>query len=155
MYLKKKVNKIALMWAPSWSASDKMMILSYFKSSMLKSSPQPVSRAVKMERISSLLSTLSIRERSTLSGLPRSGKIAWKRRFLPDFALPPALSPSTINNSFFLESLPVQLASLPISVVLKMLFFWRVTSLALRAASLTFAEAIPFLMMVSAMVGAE
>jgi hypothetical protein len=36
---------------------------------------------------------------STFKILPRSGKIAWKRLSRPDFAVPPADSPSTINNS--------------------------------------------------------
>ena len=44
----------------------------------------------------------------------------------------------------------MQLASLPTNVELKILFFWRVTSFALRAASLTFAEAMDFLIIVSA-----
>ena len=42
---------------------------------------------------------------SVLSGLPRSGNIAWCFLSLPSLALPPAESPSTMNISFDLESL--------------------------------------------------
>ncbi len=138
------------MCAPSWSASDNIIILSYFKSSILKSSPMLVSKADISERISSFCKTWSMRLRSAFRGLPLKGNIAWKRRLRACFADPPAESPSTINSSFFLASRPVQLASLPIRVLLNMLFFWRVTSFALRAASRTLADAMDFLIMVSA-----
>jgi len=50
---------------------------------------------------------------STFNILPRSGKIAWNSLFLPCFADPPALSPSTIYNSVFDGSRLEQSASLP------------------------------------------
>ncbi len=41
----------------------------------------------------------SMRARSTFKIFPRSGRIAWVRRSLPVFAVPPAESPSTMNSS--------------------------------------------------------
>jgi hypothetical protein len=52
--------------------------------------------AVMRVRISSLASTLSRRAFSVLMSLPRSGRIAWKRRSRPCLAEPPAESPSTM-----------------------------------------------------------
>ena len=63
-------------------------------------------------RISSKPSTLSRRARSTLSSLPRSGRIAWWTWSRPPLALPPALSPSTMNISVRATSLEEQSASL-------------------------------------------
>ncbi len=99
----------------------------------------PVPTAVMMERNSSLASTWSSRFFSTLSGLPRMGNMAWKRRSRPCLALPPALSPSTMNISFSWGLRPVQLLSLPTRGAFSSLFFSRAMLLALRAVSRTLA----------------
>ncbi len=49
----------------------------------------PAPNAVMMARISSLASIRSSRARSTFRILPRSGRIAWKRRSRPCLAEPP------------------------------------------------------------------
>ncbi|KYF81550.1 hypothetical protein BE17_31485 [Sorangium cellulosum] len=56
--------------------------------------PQP--SAVISVPTSAELSIRSSRARSTFRILPLSGRIAWKCRSRPIFALPPALSPSTM-----------------------------------------------------------
>src|SRR5690348_17364869 len=57
--------------------------------------------------------TLSIRARSTLRILPRSGSTAWVLRSRPCLAEPPAESPSTMKISASDGSLTEQSASLP------------------------------------------
>ena len=69
--------------------------------------------AVINERTSLFDNMRSRRLFSTLRILPRNGKIAWKRRSRPCLALPPALSPSTINNSQLAGLLSEQSANLP------------------------------------------
>ena len=59
----------------------------------------PAPSAVISARISSKARILSSRARSTFRILPRSGRIAWKRRSRPCLAEPPAESPSTRNSS--------------------------------------------------------
>ena len=56
----------------------------------------PAPRAITSGRMFSLETILSRRAFSTLSSLPRSGRIAWKRRSRPCLAEPPAESPSTM-----------------------------------------------------------
>ena len=73
----------------------------------------PVPIAVIMAWISLLESTLLMRAFSTLMILPRSGRIAWKRRSRASTALPPALSPSTRKSSAACGSRVEQSASLP------------------------------------------
>jgi len=58
-------------------------------------SPMPAPRAITSGRMFSLETILSSRAFSTLRSLPRSGRIAWKRRSRPCLAEPPAESPST------------------------------------------------------------
>ena len=55
----------------------------------------PVPIAVIIAWISAFESTLLIRFFSALITLPRSGRIAWKRRSRASFAEPPAELPST------------------------------------------------------------
>ena len=59
----------------------------------------PVPSAVISVPICSLDSILSVRTRSTLRILPRSGSTAWNSRLRPCLALPPAESPSTMKSS--------------------------------------------------------
>ena len=70
--------------------------------------------------------------------LPRNGRIAWNLRSRPCLAEPPAESPSTRYNSFFLGFLDCAGVNLPESKPLSFLFFLplRDSSRALRAASL-------------------
>ena len=85
--------------------------------------------------ISAELSILSKRARSTFRILPRNGRMAWKRRLRPDFAEPPAESPSTRKISECAGSRSWQSASLPGSEFMSRALLRRVSSLALRAAS--------------------
>ena len=64
-------------------------------------------------RTFSLATILSRRAFSTLRTLPRSGRIAWKRRSRPCLAEPPAESPSTMYSSLRSGSRSWQSASLP------------------------------------------
>lgn len=80
---------------------------------MLKSSPSPVPNALISVLNSSFSRILSIDDFSTFNGFPRRGKIACVVRSRPCFALPPAESPSTINNSLNSGFFPVQEASFP------------------------------------------
>ena len=95
----------------------------------------PVPSADIMVEISSLARIFSRGAFSTLSGLPRSGKIAWKLRSRACFALPPALSPSTMKSSLTAAFLPVQLLSLPTRFEPLSLFCCLAMSFALFAAS--------------------
>ena len=54
-----------------------------------------------------------MRARSTLRILPRIGRIAWNRGLRAFLALPPALSPSTMNSSASSGLRDEQSASLP------------------------------------------
>ncbi len=83
------------MCEPSTSASHMRMILPYRTFAASNSSPTPAPMAVKMFRISSFSRILCRRAFSTFRIFPFSGRIAWKRRSRPCFALPPAESPST------------------------------------------------------------
>ena len=80
---------------------------------MSNSSLMPVPDAEISAWISSLRNILSIRERSTFRILPRIGRIAWKRGSRAFLALPPALSPSTMNSSASSALRVEQSASLP------------------------------------------
>ncbi|OLA93615.1 MAG: hypothetical protein BHW63_01450 [Mycoplasma sp. CAG:611_25_7] len=74
---------------------------------------------------------------SVLRTFPRSGNIAWNFLSLPPLALPPAESPSTKNNSFFVLSFP--LAGVNLSLNNCSFFFvfpFLTSSLAFLAASL-------------------
>ena len=90
-----------------------IMILSYLRFSISKSSWIPVPNAVIIVLISSLFIMRSIRAFSTFRILPRSGRMACVARVLAFFAEPPAESPSTINISHFLGSLSEQSANFP------------------------------------------
>ena len=81
---------------------------------------------------------------STLSGFPRRGRMAWKRRSLPILAFPPALSPSTIKSSLRSGIFPVQAESLPTSGAESALLFSRSIFFAFFAASRTFAAVMAF-----------
>ena len=105
-----------------------------------------------MVRISSFASTWSTRFFSALSGFPRSGKIAWKERSRPCFALPPAESPSTMKSSLFSLFLEVEAASFPTRLKFSAFAFARVNSLAFFAANLTFAACFALFTMISATV---
>src|SRR5256886_8817937 len=94
----------------------------------------PVPSAVMSVPICSLDSILSVRTRSTLRILPRSGSTAWNSRLRPCLALPPAESPSTMNSSDLAGSFSWQSASLPGSEEM-LSGLLRVSSRALRAAS--------------------
>ena len=63
--------------------------------------------------ISSFFSMRSTRARSTLRIFPRIGRMACVRGSRACFALPPALSPSTMNSSHSRGSFDEQSASLP------------------------------------------
>ena len=80
---------------------------------MSNSSLMPVPDAEISAWISSLRNILSMRDRSTLRILPRIGRIAWKRGSRAFLALPPALSPSTMNSSASSALRVEQSASLP------------------------------------------
>ena len=95
----------------------------------------PVPSAVISVPISSADSILSMRARSTLRILPRSGSTAWNSRLRPCLAEPPAESPSTMNSSDLAGSRSWQSASLPGSEVMSSALLRRVISRALRAAS--------------------
>ena len=111
-----------------------IIILSYLSFEISNSEPYPVPNAVIMALISALSRALSILVFSTLRIFPLKGRIAWVFLFLPLFALPPALSPSTIKISLSLTSLLVQSASL--EGIEKSLEFFLVDSFAFLAASL-------------------
>src|SRR5437763_918291 len=83
--------------------------------------------------------------RSTLSNLPRSGRIAWLWRLRPCLAEPPALSPSTRNNSESAGSRSWQSASLPGREEIPSTDL-RLASRALRAASRAAAASMIFCM---------
>ncbi|CFN63695.1 Uncharacterised protein [Bordetella pertussis] len=67
--------------------------------SILKSGPMLVPRAVISVAICSLAMRRSKRAFSTLSTLPRRGRMAWNLRSRPCLAEPPAESPSTMYSS--------------------------------------------------------
>ena len=78
--------------------------------------------------------------------LPRSGKIAWNRLFLPCLAEPPAESPSTKKSSLIVLSLPWAGVNLPDKITSFLLLFLPAlaSSRAFLAASLAFAAATAF-----------
>ena len=83
---------------------------------MSKLSPipsMPAPSAMISGRTFSLATILSSRAFSTFRSLPRSGRIAWKRRSRPCLAEPPAESPSTMYSSLRAGSRSWQSASLP------------------------------------------
>jgi len=104
--------------------------------SILRVSPIPIPTAVISERTSSFDNTLSILTFSTFKILPFSGSIAWNLLLRPSFALPPAESPSTRNNSHSAASLLEQSANFPGRLVNSNAFLRRVDSLAFFAAIL-------------------
>ena len=83
---------------------------------------------------------------SVLITFPRKGKIAWNLRSRPCFAEPPAESPSTKYNSFFLGLRDCAGVNLPESKDSPFLRFLpvRLSSRALRAASLASLALIAF-----------
>ena len=81
---------------------------------------------------------------STFKILPRNGKIAWKCRSRPDFADPPAESPSTINSSLISASLEEQSANLPGKFEISKALLRRVNSRAFLAAKRAREAIIPF-----------
>ena len=85
--------------------------------------------------ISSFLKISSSLAFSVFITLPLNGKIAWYFRSLPNFADPPAESPSTKYSSFFSVFLLWAGVSFPDNNVSLRLFFFpeRASSLALRA----------------------
>ena len=87
---------------------------------------------------------LSILAFSTFKILPRIGRIAWNSRFRPDFADPPAESPSTIKSSVSCGLFEEQSANLPGKLEISSPDFLRVTSRARLAATRAFAAKIPF-----------
>ena len=95
----------------------------------------PLPSAVISAWISSLASVLSRRAFSTFRILPRSGRMAWKRRSRPCLAEPPAESPSTMYSSHLAGSRSEQSASLPGRVRLSSALLRMTRSRALRAAS--------------------
>ena len=102
---------------------------------MSNSSRTPVPIAVISAWISLFASTLSMRARSTLRILPRSGSTACVERSRPCLAEPPAESPSTMKISDSAGSLTEQSASLPGRREFSSADLRRVRSRALRAAS--------------------
>ena len=120
---------------------------------MFNVSPIPIPIAVINERTSSLASTLSILTFSTFRILPLSGKIAWNLLLRPSFALPPAESPSTRNNSHSAASLLEQSASLPGRFVNSKAFLRRVDSRAFFAAILARDAWSPFSTIIFAVFG--
>src|SRR4030043_401500 len=104
----------------------------------------PAPTAVIIARISSWSRILSLGAFSTLSILPRSGKIAWKRRSRPCLAEPPAESPSTRYSSQSCGFFSEQSASFPGSVPASNPLFLKMRSRAFRAASLAFDETMHF-----------
>ena len=80
---------------------------------------------------------------SVLITFPLNGNTAWYLRSLPCLADPPAESPSTINNSFLLLSLPWAGVSLPLNIfsIFLLSLPFLVSSLAFLAASLA---SLPF-----------
>ncbi len=144
------------MCCPSTSASVIIMTLSYRKFLIFSSSLLPMSMPMAEMRlqISSFFSRLSSRAFSTLSGLPRSGRMAWNLRLRPDSAEPPAESPSTRNNSDASGSRSVQSNSLPGRPPPdRMLLRSFSAFLALAAASRASAASITFLMIRCASLG--
>ncbi len=110
---------------------------------MSKSMLMPVRSALMSVRISSELSILSMRARSTLSSLPRTGRMACVSVFRPPLADPPAESPSTMNSSARSTSLVRQSASLAGMEPESSAVFRRVRSRARRAASRAWAATTP------------
>ena len=80
---------------------------------MSKSSCTPVPNAEISACTSVFWRILSIRAFSTFRILPRIGRIAWYFGLRPDFAEPPAESPSTMKISHFVGSFDWQSLSLP------------------------------------------
>ena len=111
--LKNSVSKSVRMCAPSTSASVAIIILWYLSFKISNVSPIAVPKARTKFLICSEPSILSSRALSILRIFPRSGKTACVRRSLPVFAVPPAESPSTINNSLLATSLDTQGTNLP------------------------------------------
>ena len=115
------------------------MIFSYLRPSrsILSLIPQPI--AVIRAFTSLFAIIFCITACSVLRILPLSGRIAWNLLSRPDFALPPAESPSTINSSVPCFPLLLQSASLPGNTPPARTFFLRTVSFANFAASLALA----------------
>ena len=90
------------------------------------------------------LRILSMRARSTLSGLPRIGRIAWFSGSRPRMAEPPAESPSTMNSSASSAFLVRQSVSLPGRPAPSSADLRRVASRAWRAATRARAACVAF-----------
>mmetsp|Transcript_7774 Transcript_7774/g.13821 ORF Transcript_7774/g.13821 Transcript_7774/m.13821 type:complete len:245 (+) Transcript_7774:569-1303(+) len=133
------------MWAPSTSASVRTMILWYRKLPTLKGSPL-IPRPIPVMRFCTSL-FLYIRASSFFSTfriLPRNGSTACVSRSRACLALPPALSPSTMNISDTAGSRLLQSASLPGRVELLSTDLDRARSRARLAASAAFAACWAF-----------
>ena len=112
----------------------------------------PAPSAVMSAPMLSLESILSSRARSMFRILPLSGSTAWKPRSRPCLADPPALSPSTMNNSAFSGSRAWQSASLPGSEAMEF-FGSRISVRARLAASRAWAARCTFSTMIRASFG--
>ena len=102
--------------------------------------------------ISSLPNALSNLVFSTFNILPLKGNIACVIESLPSLALPPALSPSTMNISETVGSLLLQSDNLPKKLVIDKSDFL-VASLAFLAALLALLASIAFSTIIFASVG--
>ncbi|CAM5676864.1 hypothetical protein SALBM135S_02152 [Streptomyces alboniger] len=120
---------------------------------MSKSSCTPVPNAEISAWTSWLCRILSTRAFSTFRILPRMGRIAWYIGSRPDFAEPPAESPSTMKISHFVGSFDWQSESLPGSDAVSRRPLRRVRSRALRAATRAVAAWMPLRMMSAASFG--
>src|SRR6478752_6008526 len=90
---------------------------------------------------------------STLMIFPRIGRIAWNIESRPDFALPPAESPSTMYNSERAGSVERQSASLPGNPPISNAPLRRTRSRAFRAAARAWDDDTALVMMVFASLG--
>ncbi len=120
---------------------------------MSKSSCTPVPKALISAWTSVFWRILSIRAFSTFRILPRIGRMAWYIGLRPDFAEPPAESPSTMKISHLVGSFDWQSDSLPGSEADSSRPLRRVRSRALRAATRAVAAWIDLRMMSAASTG--
>ena len=90
-----------------------IIILSYLRSSILNLDPRLVPKACVRSLISWLVPSFELAAPSTFKIFPLNGKSACVFLSLAIFAEPPALSPSTINNSVPSRVLSEQSTSFP------------------------------------------
>ena len=115
--------------------------------------PIPAPNVVINAPIVSEPNILSNLTRSTFKIFPRSGKIAWVFLSRPCFAVPPAESPSTMNNSHLDGSFSEQFANFPGKLPSSGPVFLRDNSRALRAASRAVAASIILSIIILAIAG--